>query len=109
MEKSISETTSSGQGSKRYDHYAYKNEQKNLSKEGTEQQTQREDFTRGNSKTFHECEDRLIRKQYEIIKALEQQISDEEQELYEKDRQIVQLENDLGEICEKLLLEMNLQ
>jgi hypothetical protein len=34
--------------------------------------------------------------------------SDVEQELYEKDRVIVQLENELEEVCEELL-EVNLQ
>ena len=60
-------------------------------------------------KTFYECEERLIRRQDEIIEALEIQIADAEQELYEKDRRIVQLENDLDEICEMLLPGMNLQ
>lgn len=51
---------------------------------------------------------RLIQRQDEIIKALTKKISDEEQELLEKDKQIAGLENELEEICEKLFSEVNL-
>jgi hypothetical protein len=53
--------------------------------------------------------DLLIQRQDEIIKGLEEQNSDEEQELFEKDRLLAQLENELEEVCEELFLEVNLR
>jgi len=55
----------------------------------------------------HEYEDALIQRQAETIKVLEKQISEEEQELFEKDREITRLENELEEVCEELFLEVN--
>jgi hypothetical protein len=49
-----------------------------------------------------------MQRQDEIIKALTKEISDEQQELLEKDNQIAELENELEEICEKLFSEVNL-
>jgi len=57
----------------------------------------------------YEYEDTLIQRQAETIKVLEKQISEEEQELFEKDREITRLENDLEEVCEELFLEVNSQ
>lgn len=84
---------------------------KELSQEQTERQVQnsKEEIIGVNRlKNPYGYKDRLIQRQDEIIKALEKQIVDEEQELYEKDRQIAELENALEEICEKLFSEVNL-
>jgi hypothetical protein len=51
----------------------------------------------------------LIQRQAETIEALQQQISEAEQELFEKDKEIARLENDLEEVCEELFLEVNLR
>jgi hypothetical protein len=58
---------------------------------------------------YHKYEEQLIQRQDGIIKALEKQISEAEQELYEKDKEIARLENDLEEVCEELFLEVNLR
>ena len=82
-----------------------------LSQESTElqKQTSKKNPVEVNPITgSYENENRLIQRQDEIIKALEKQISDVEQELYEKDRAIALLENELEEVC-KELLEANLQ
>ena len=82
-----------------------------LSQESTElqKQTSKENPVEVNPVTgSYENGNWLIQRQDEIIKALEKQISDVEQELYEKDRAIVLLENELEEVC-KELLEANLQ
>jgi septal ring factor EnvC (AmiA/AmiB activator) len=60
-------------------------------------------------KSNYEYENRLIQRQAEIIRALEEQISKAAQELFEKDEEIAQLENDLEEVCEELFLEVNLR
>jgi septal ring factor EnvC (AmiA/AmiB activator) len=60
-------------------------------------------------KSNYEYENRLIQRQAEIIKTLEEQISEAEQELFEKDEEIERLENDLEEVCEELFLEVNLR
>ncbi len=85
---------------------------KEFSQEQTERQAQisRENPIEANLLgSRYEYEDQLIQRQSEIIKALEKQISDTEQELFEKDREIVRLENDLEEVCEELFLEVNLR
>jgi hypothetical protein len=82
-----------------------------LSQESTElqKQTSKENPVEDNPITgSYENENRLIQRQDEMIKALEKQISDVEQELYEKDRAIALLENELEEVCQELL-EANLQ
>lgn len=60
-------------------------------------------------KNNYEYENRLIQRQAEIIKTLEEQITEAEQELFEKDEEIARLENDLEEVCEELFLEVNLR
>jgi hypothetical protein len=85
---------------------------KELSQEKTERkvQTVKEDLIGINSlKNPYEHEDRLIQRQDETIKALEKQLADEEQELFEKDKLIAQLENALEEVCEKFFLEVTPQ
>jgi septal ring factor EnvC (AmiA/AmiB activator) len=85
---------------------------KGLSQEKTEVQMTNEqrDLLEVNSqRNRYEHEDQLIQRQDERIKILEKQIADVEQELYEKDREIARLENDLEEVCEELFLEVNLR
>jgi hypothetical protein len=57
---------------------------------------------------FHKYERMLIQRQYEIIRTLERQICNKEQELTEKDRKMTQLENALEEACEELFSRVNL-
>lgn len=73
-----------------------------------EQLIPEEDLIGSNSlANSYEYEDTLIQCQAERIKVLEKQISEEEQELFEKDREITRLENDLEEVCEELFWEVN--
>jgi septal ring factor EnvC (AmiA/AmiB activator) len=83
-----------------------------LSQKQTEVETSKkqQDLVRVDSRrSRYEYEDQLIQRQNEIIKSLEQQISDAKQELIEKDKEIARLENDLEEISEGLFLEVNLR
>jgi hypothetical protein len=83
---------------------------KEIAEEQTKMQASNEDSIEVNSQRSHyEYEDQLIQRQNKIIKALEEQMSDAEQELFEKDREIARLENDLEEVCEELFLEVNLR
>jgi septal ring factor EnvC (AmiA/AmiB activator) len=84
---------------------------KGLSQEQTEVQMSKvQDPVEINSHRSHyEYEGQLIQRQDEIIKSLEEQISDAKQELIEKDKEIARLENDLEEISEELFLEVNVR
>jgi predicted RNase H-like nuclease (RuvC/YqgF family) len=83
-----------------------------LSQEQTKEQMLKEQQDRvevNSQRNRYGYEDQLIQRQGEIIKSLEQQISDAKQELIEKDKEIARLENDLEEISEELFLEVNLR
>jgi hypothetical protein len=85
---------------------------KELSQEQTElpTHTSKEDVIEVNSqRSPYEYEEQLIHRQNKVIRTLERQISDAEQELFEKDKEIARLENDLEEVCEELFLEVNLR
>jgi hypothetical protein len=57
---------------------------------------------------LHKYERKLIQRQDEIIRTLEKQICNKEQELIEKDRIMTQLENALEEACEELISRVSL-
>jgi peptidoglycan hydrolase CwlO-like protein len=57
----------------------------------------------------YEYGNRLIHRQDQIINELTKQISNGEKELLKKEKQIVQLESDIEEICKKLFSEVDLR
>ena len=83
-----------------------------LSQEQTEVETskiQQDHIGITSQKSLYGYADQLIQRQDEIIKSLEEQISDAKRELLEKDKEIARLENDLEEVSEELFLEVNLR